>query len=89
MRRFSSAGALLAVLLLVAACGGGEPSPAPGDPVAAVTEPTTKTQRESLGAAGEGGTSAPDVSGTTLDGEPASLDDFRGRPVFVKVFAGY
>lgn len=29
------------------------------------------------------------VAGTTLDGEPISLDDFRGRPVFVNVWSSW
>lgn len=30
---------------------------------------------------------APVIAGTTLDGEPISIEDFKGRPVMVKVFA--
>ena len=29
------------------------------------------------------------VAGTTLDGEPISLDDFRGKPVFVNVWSSW
>lgn len=29
------------------------------------------------------------VAGTTLDGEPVSLADFRGRPVFVNVWSSW
>ena len=40
------------------------------------------------------GTSAPraegsPVAGTTLDGEPVSLVDFRGTPVFVNVWSSW
>jgi hypothetical protein len=29
------------------------------------------------------------LSGTNLDGEPVSLDDFRGKPVFVNVWSSW
>ena len=29
------------------------------------------------------------VAGTTLDGEPISLDDFRGKPVVVNVWSSW
>jgi hypothetical protein len=32
---------------------------------------------------------APVLVGTTLDGEPLSLEDFKGRPIIVKVFADH
>jgi hypothetical protein len=32
---------------------------------------------------------APEIEGVTLDGEPLSLADFRGRPVFVNVWAAW
>jgi cytochrome oxidase Cu insertion factor (SCO1/SenC/PrrC family) len=34
-------------------------------------------------------TEATPVTGTTLDGEPISLDDFRGKPVFVNVWSSW
>ncbi len=64
---------LLALLLAVAGCG---------------SEPETTTQPETPPAA----TTAPGasaVAGTTLDGEPISLDDFRGKPVFVNVWSSW
>jgi cytochrome oxidase Cu insertion factor (SCO1/SenC/PrrC family) len=32
---------------------------------------------------------APEISGTTLDGETISLGDFRGRPVVVNVWSSW
>jgi hypothetical protein len=32
---------------------------------------------------------APDVEGVTIDGERVSLADYRGRPVFVNVWAAW
>jgi hypothetical protein len=32
---------------------------------------------------------APHVSGRTLDGRPLSLEQFRGRPVFVNVWSSW
>lgn len=29
------------------------------------------------------------IAGTTLDGEPISLEDFRGKPVFVNVWSSW
>ena len=34
-------------------------------------------------------TAATAVAGTTLDGEPISLDDFRGKLVFVNVWSSW
>jgi cytochrome oxidase Cu insertion factor (SCO1/SenC/PrrC family) len=45
------------------------------------------TQPETTPATTAAGASA--VSGTTLDGEPISLDDFRGKPVFVNVWSSW
>ena len=81
----------LAAVMGLAASGGSSEMAADAEPPtsAVVTGPTTKTQRESLRAKGDGGPLAPDITGTTLDGKQVSLADFRGRPLFVKVFAGY
>ena len=34
-------------------------------------------------------TAAPQLAGTTLEGQPISLDDFRGRPVLVNVWSAW
>ena len=57
--------------------GGAVPVAGAGESPAAVTGPTTKTQRESLDGV-EGRAPAPDVAGTTLAGESISLAELRG-----------
>ena len=64
---------LLALLLAVAGCGGEAETTQPETPPTATTTVA--------------GASA--VAGTTLDGEPISLDDFRGKPVFVNVWSSW
>jgi thiol-disulfide isomerase/thioredoxin len=65
--------ALLGSLLLLAACGGGSDGGRQGEGSA-------------TGSASEPGIS---LSGETLDGESLSLEDFRGKPVFVNVWASW
>jgi hypothetical protein len=65
--------ALLGSLLLLAACGGGSDG---GEQGAGST----------TGPVSEPGIS---LSGETLDGESLSLEDFRGKPVFVNVWASW
>jgi ABC-type glycerol-3-phosphate transport system substrate-binding protein len=65
--------ALLGLLLLLAACGGG--SDGGGQRAGSTT-----------GSASEQGIS---LNGATLDGESISLEDFRGTPVFVNVWASW
>jgi cytochrome oxidase Cu insertion factor (SCO1/SenC/PrrC family) len=71
-------GLLLVLGALVAAgCGsGGETEEAAPPPSTATI---TATKREP----------APPIAGTSLDGEDISLDDFRGRPVFVNVWSSW
>jgi hypothetical protein len=64
---------LLGSLVLLAACGGG--SGGEGQPAGSTTQ-----------SASEQGIS---LSGETLDGEILSLEDFRGQPVFVNVWASW
>ena len=64
---------LLGSLVLLAACGGGS------DRGAQRAESTTES-------ASEQGIS---LSGETLDGESLSLEDLRGQPVFVNVWASW
>ena len=68
---------LASVLLAVAAagCGGGSDEAAP--PETASPPPPTSARQ------------APDIEGVTLDGERVSLADYRGRPVFVNVWAAW
>ena len=70
-------GLLLAVALaaLVVGCGA-ESETAPPPPTTAAAEPTGREP-------------APAISGTTLEGDTVSLDDYRGRPVFVNVWSSW
>jgi hypothetical protein len=80
---------VLIVAIGLAACGGGETASESVDAtVPTVTGPTTKTQREAIDGQADDRALAAEVAGTTLTGEQVALGDFRGRPVFVKVFAG-
>lgn len=78
----------LAVAAILAGCGGAASdeatTPAPGSSPAA-TDSATKTERED--AADSSRSEAPDIAGTTLDGGRVALSDYRGQPVFLKVFA--
>ena len=75
---------LLALVLALAACGGQEETAQPETAQPETTQPETTEPPPTTTAAA---TSA--VSGTTLDGEPISLDDFRGKPVFVNVWSSW
>ena len=70
-------GLLLAVALaaLVVGCGA-ESETTPPPPTTAAAEPTGREP-------------APAISGTTLEGDTVSLDDYRGRPVFVNVWSSW
>jgi cytochrome oxidase Cu insertion factor (SCO1/SenC/PrrC family) len=83
---------LIALLLAVAGCGGESDTAAPETTQPQATQPETTqpetTQPETTHPeTAEPGASA--VAGTTLDGEPISLDDFRGKPVFVNVWSSW
>lgn len=89
--------AALAAALSLAGCGGdvtAEPA-APAPPTAAPQAPSeppgaTRTSRsgvEAAPAADPARDRPPTLTGTTLDGEPISTEDFRGRPVAVLFFA--
>ncbi len=67
--------------LLVSGCGGGSGEEAAA-PVPMVTE-TAAPEDAAMRPA------APPIEGTTLDGERASLADFRGRQVFVNVWSSW
>jgi cytochrome oxidase Cu insertion factor (SCO1/SenC/PrrC family) len=70
---------LASVLLAFAAagCGGSNEGAATETMSTASTEPAAPARQ------------APDVEGVTLDGKRLSLADFRGRPVFVNVWAAW
>ncbi len=71
---------LLALLALVG-CGGSESGSS--SPVATTAEAGGDPAPHS--SAGSG----PDISGTGLDGEALSVEDFRGKPVFVNVWSSW
>lgn len=79
----------LALVLLLAACGGGaaatEPAPTPAEP-ADTTQSAEPPEGEPKNSDRE---QAPELEGTTLDGKEVSLADFRGKPVFIKFFASW
>lgn len=85
--------ARLAVVLVLAAalaaCGGGMGGDDGALSVAAPDGPSTRTSREALPIDASARPDAPPIEGETLTGERVALADLRGRPVFVKVFAGY
>ena len=75
-------GALLPLLLMLAACGEGgneaAPAEAPADTPAVVKAGIDRSKA---------GTPAPDTAFEDPDGEPASLADFRGKPLLVNLWA--
>jgi cytochrome oxidase Cu insertion factor (SCO1/SenC/PrrC family) len=78
---------LIALLLAVAGCGGESDTAAPETTQPQATQPETTQPETTHPETAEPGASA--VAGTTLDGEPISLDDFRGKPVFVNVWSSW
>ncbi len=75
--------ALLALLAVLAGCGGGtDAAPTGAETASTGAAPTTATPPSTAPA-------APRVAGTTLDGERVSLDDFRGMPVLVNVWSSW
>ena len=65
--------AVLALAFVVALAAGG----CGGEKEAATPPPDTSARQ------------APEIEGVTIDGERVSLSDFRGRPVFVNVWAAW
>ncbi len=82
---------LVALTLALAACGGQEETTQPEttqpEATPATTAATTTARATTAPTTTTPGASA--VAGTTLDGEPISLDDFRGKPVFVNVWSSW
>ncbi len=64
---------LLLLAAVLAGCGGAESAAPPPATEAAAGTQTPSTR----------------VAGTTLDGETVSLDDYRGKPVFVNVWSSW
>jgi len=73
------AAGLCAFVIVGCGGGGGDGNAAP-NPTTATAEPTSTTPvREK----------APAITGTSLDGEPISLADYRGQPVLVNVWSSW
>lgn len=68
----------LAVVAIASGCGGSDEEAAPV--VESVVETATIRPERPR---------APELVGTTLDGESLSLGDFRGRPVLVNVWSSW
>ena len=73
--------ALLLGTLVASGCGGGENE--------ASTPPTETTVTAAPDPPDGSRPPAPTIAGTSLDGEPVSLADFAGRPVFVNVWSSW
>jgi len=68
-------------VLLLAGCGSGTDEEA--------VAPTTSATETAPSPDASGRPLAPAIEGTSLDGEPISLADYRGRPVFVNVWSSW
>ena len=77
----------LALLLAVAGCGGDSDTAAPDTIQPQTAQPETTQPPTTQPETTESRASA--VAGKTLDGEPISLADFRGKPVFVNVWSSW
>ena len=60
-----------------------DPTEAAADPAEPAADPAAPREEDTSRPV------APVLVGTTLDGEPLSLEDFKGRPIIVKVFADH
>lgn len=68
------------VLAVTAGCGGSEDQTAPSvETTTAAAPPTTASDREA----------APPLSGSSVDGRPVALEDFRGGPVLINVWSSW
>jgi hypothetical protein len=79
VRAFAVTVALLALVAAGCGSGTGEEEASPPSP-ATETAPTAEASNRPP---------APEIAGTSLEGEPISLADYRGRPVFVNVWSSW
>ncbi len=77
--------AVLALLVLLAGCGGEQ---ATTDPPAATTTKAAPASTRPVERKPSRPPALP-IEGETLDGQPLSLASFRGRPVFVLVWSSW
>jgi cytochrome oxidase Cu insertion factor (SCO1/SenC/PrrC family) len=68
----------IAVAAVASGCGGSEEEATP------VVETVVETETAPIGRP-----LAPKLTGTTLEGDPISLEDFRGRPVLINVWSSW
>jgi cytochrome oxidase Cu insertion factor (SCO1/SenC/PrrC family) len=73
---------VVAFLVLAAAAGCGSAK----DQTAASAQTTTATERSTTASDRK---AAPPLSGTSVDGSPIALADFRGRPTLVNVWSSW
>ncbi len=76
--RFVAPAVVLALVVLGTGCGGGN-----GDSTVATPTTTESSSGKRLRDA------APNVAGSTLEGEAVALGDFRGRPVLINVWSSW
>jgi hypothetical protein len=72
------AAAALLVLAVATGCGTTEEQTSP--------QPQTTTEAPASDSARQ---TAPQLSGTSLDGDPIALADFRGRPVLIDIWSSW
>jgi len=75
----------LALTALLAACGGAATPSAPE----AETREGSRSERAPVVEPKPERSQAPEIAGPTIDGGEASLEAFRGKPVFIKAFASW
>ena len=78
MRSLAPGVVVLALVVLGTGCGAGS-----GDSTVATATTIESSSGERLREA------APNIVGTTLDGEAIALGDFRGRPVMINVWSSW
>ena len=78
MRSLAPGVVVLALVVLGTGCGSGN-----GDSTVAAPTTTESSSGKRFREA------APNIVGTTLEGEPITLGDFRGRPVMINVWSSW